>query len=71
MGTMESHNLERLKLHILPLSVSRNFDVARQEWDLVAIEISEEFDNCPLRSRHQRALDVLPIFLPVISLVRL
>ncbi len=44
---MVSHNLERLKLHILPLSVSRNFDVARQEWDLVAIEISEEFDNCP------------------------
>lgn len=47
MGTIESHNLERLKLHILPLSISRNFDVARQEWDLVAMEISEEFDNCP------------------------
>jgi hypothetical protein len=41
---MESHNLERLKSHIIPLSVSHNFDVARQEWDLVAIEISEEFD---------------------------
>ena len=44
---MESHNLERLKAHILPLSESSIFDVARQEWDLVGVEISEEFDNCP------------------------
>jgi hypothetical protein len=44
---MESHNFERLKAHILPLSVSDRFDVARLEWDLVGVEISDEFDNCP------------------------
>lgn len=44
---MESHNFERLKAHILPLSVSQVFDVARTEWLLEAIEISDEFDNCP------------------------
>jgi hypothetical protein len=41
------HNFERLKAHILPLSHSDRFDVARTEWDLVGVEISEEFDNCP------------------------
>lgn len=44
---MEGHNFERLKAHILPLSVSHVFDVARTEWVLEAIEISDEFDNCP------------------------
>lgn len=44
---MDGHNFERLKAHILPLSVSRAFNSARTEWDLVAVEISEEFDNCP------------------------
>src|SRR3546814_8241288 len=44
---METHNCERLKAHIVPLSVSSTFDVARREWDLVGVEISEEFDNCP------------------------
>ncbi|PDT80856.1 hypothetical protein [Sinorhizobium sp. BJ1] len=44
---MEGHSSEKLKAHILPLSVSQNFDVARTEWSLVAVEISEEFDNCP------------------------
>ncbi|TNE64584.1 MAG: hypothetical protein EP335_06920 [Alphaproteobacteria bacterium] len=44
---MEGHSFERLKSHILPLSESKNFDVARKEWSLVAIEISEEFDSCP------------------------
>jgi hypothetical protein len=44
---MDSHNFERLKAHILPLSVSQVFDVARTEWVLEAIEISDEFDNCP------------------------
>jgi hypothetical protein len=42
-----THNLERLKEHILPLSVSKSFGVARQEWSLVAVEISDEFDECP------------------------
>jgi hypothetical protein len=44
---MDGHNFERLKAHILPLSVSSIFDVARTEWTLEAIEISEEFDQCP------------------------
>jgi hypothetical protein len=41
------HNFERLKSHILGLSVSTDFDRARAEWKLVGIEVSEEFDNCP------------------------
>lgn len=41
------HNFERLKAHILPLSVSQNFHIARTEWVLIGIEVSEEFDNCP------------------------
>lgn len=44
---MEGHNFEQLKAHILPLSVSRDFNAARTEWDLVGIEVSEEFANCP------------------------
>jgi hypothetical protein len=44
---MEGHNFERLKAHILPLSVSDYFDIARREWTLVGVEISDEFDNCP------------------------
>lgn len=41
------HNFERLKAHILPLSVSKDFYTARIEWQLIGIEVSEEFDNCP------------------------
>lgn len=44
---MEGHNFERLKAHILPLSVSQRFEIARTEWVLIAVEISEEFDQCP------------------------
>jgi len=44
---MEGHNFEKLKAHILALSESHTFDVARTEWSLVAVEISEEFDQCP------------------------
>jgi hypothetical protein len=44
---MEGHNFESLKAHILPLSRSRDFEVARHEWDLVAVELSQEWDNCP------------------------
>lgn len=40
-------NVEKLKTHILPLSRSDRFDVARTEWDLVGVEITEDFDNCP------------------------
>ena len=41
------HNFEQLKSHILPLSVSKSFELARGEWRLIGIEVSEEFDNCP------------------------
>ncbi|WP_321873011.1 hypothetical protein [Burkholderia ubonensis] len=44
---MEGHNFENLRAHIVPLSVSQRFDIARTEWSLVAVEISEEFDRCP------------------------
>jgi len=44
---MEGHNFERLKAHILPLSLSQDFDVARREWVLKAVEISHEWDQCP------------------------
>jgi hypothetical protein len=44
---MNGHNFESLKAHILSLSVSQRFDIARAEWSLVAVEISEEFDQCP------------------------
>jgi hypothetical protein len=40
-------NFERLKQHILPLSKAQNFAEARFEWHLVAVEVSDEFDNCP------------------------
>ncbi len=41
------HNFERLKAHILPLSVSKNFNTARNEWKLIGVEVSDEFDQCP------------------------
>ena len=41
------HNLERLKEHILPLSRSDRFEIARTEWELVGVEITDEFDQCP------------------------
>ncbi|WP_089162928.1 hypothetical protein [Caballeronia sordidicola] len=41
------HNFEQLRAHILPLSVSKDFDTARSEWVLVGVQISEEFDHCP------------------------
>ena len=44
---MDGHNFERLKAHIVPLSISLAFEAARQEWDLISVEISDEFDNCP------------------------
>lgn len=42
-----THNFERLCSHILPLSEARTFEVARTEWDLESVEVSEEFDSCP------------------------
>lgn len=43
---MDSQNFEKLKAHILSLSVSNIFDVARREWKLVAVEVTEDFDQC-------------------------
>lgn len=42
-----THNFERLKAHILPLSQATNFDEARSEWTLAHVEISNDFDSCP------------------------
>lgn len=47
LETNVEHNFERLKAHILPLSQSGLFDVARTEWDLVSVEITEDVDHCP------------------------
>jgi hypothetical protein len=41
------HNFEQLKAHILPLSVANIFEIARSEWVLVGVQISDEFDHCP------------------------
>lgn len=41
------HNFERLKTHILTMSKSPDFATAKSEWQLVGIEVSEEFDHCP------------------------
>lgn len=42
-----TQNFERLRDHILPLSLADNFEVAKSEWILEAVEVSEEFDSCP------------------------
>lgn len=42
-----SHNFENLKNYILPLSKSDDFQIAKQEWKLIGVEIQEEWDNCP------------------------
>ena len=42
-----SHHFEALKVHIMPLSRAATFEEAKTEWNLVAVEISEEFDECP------------------------
>ncbi|MDJ0275993.1 hypothetical protein QLH51_04135 [Sphingomonas sp. 2R-10] len=44
---MVDHNFERLKAHILPRSVAKDFESARSEWDLIYVEISDEPDHCP------------------------
>lgn len=41
------HNFDKLMSHILVLSVAKVFDHARREWNLIGIEVSEDFDNCP------------------------
>lgn len=44
---MHGPNFERLSAHILELSEADTFDLARKEWTLVCVEISDEFDECP------------------------
>lgn len=44
---MDGHSFERLKEHIVPRSLARVFEVARFEWDLVYVEISDQPDHCP------------------------
>ena len=44
---MSTHNFERLKQHILPLSRSATFEAARTEWILESVEVSDEWDQCP------------------------
>jgi hypothetical protein len=44
---MTSHNQQQLAAHIIPLSVADNFASARLEWQLIAVEISDEWDSCP------------------------
>jgi len=41
------HNFERLKDHIIPLSIADNFDAAKNEWKLIGVELHEELDHCP------------------------
>ena len=47
LGEKMDHNFERLAKHILSLSHAHDFQIARKEWSLVGVEVSEEFDNCP------------------------
>lgn len=42
-----SHNFEKLKRHILPLSKSRNFDIAKKEWILIGVQIHSCSIVCP------------------------
>jgi hypothetical protein len=44
------HNFERSKVPILPPSRATSFELARQDWERVAVAISEELDNCPCAS---------------------
>lgn len=42
-----SHNFEKLKAHVLPLSEAADFATARHEWKLVDVELHDEWDQCP------------------------
>jgi hypothetical protein len=42
-----TQNFERLRDHILPLSLADNFEVAKSKWILEAVKVSEEVDSCP------------------------
>lgn len=43
-----THNFQNLKNHILPLSEEKiNFELAKKEWQLDHVMITEEFGKCP------------------------
>lgn len=42
-----THNFERLKAHILPMSLATRFEAARLEWIPNSVEESDKFDSCP------------------------
>lgn len=44
---MRRRNFEYLKAHILPLSVSPDFNIAKAEWTLDYIYMTEDFGRCP------------------------
>lgn len=43
----EKVNREKLRQHIIERSKSDDFNIAKEEWQLVEIEYSEAWDNCP------------------------
>lgn len=44
---ISDHNLESLKLHIIPLSNASEWNLAKNEWRLVGVEVQDEWDHCP------------------------
>lgn len=50
-GGLVDSSFERLKTHILSLSKSDAFSVAKAEWKLVGVQINYDFDNCPCGQR--------------------
>lgn len=42
-----SEKFEKLKKHILSVSVSCDFQIAKLEWELKDFELVEDWDNCP------------------------
>lgn len=44
---MSEHNFDRLKEHILSLSIATEWSDAKNEWKLVGVEVRECWDSCP------------------------
>lgn len=42
-----SSSFEKLKNHILDLSISESYQDAKSEWEVTTYEYVEDFDNCP------------------------
>lgn len=43
----DDHNFERLKAHIMPLSMAPTFEQARNEWKVIGVHIERNWDACP------------------------